>query len=120
MGLHSGTWLLCFDNSNGTLTSPQVGGIAIIIAPSPLAFYLYGDRLRGASKFAPALDIHMAETVREEEARELRETGTIVRHDGLFEKFKRKQEEHHAHKHDEEAGEDVHQEKDGRPSSGGA
>lgn len=47
-----------------------IGGIAILIAPSPFIFYYYGDRIRGSSKFAPCLDIGMRERVEREMAEE--------------------------------------------------
>ncbi|KAK4048783.1 hypothetical protein OIV83_004549 [Microbotryomycetes sp. JL201] len=40
--------------------------IALLIAPSPFIFYRYGARIRGASRFAPCLDIVMRERVERE------------------------------------------------------
>ncbi|KAM0792067.1 hypothetical protein ACM66B_004772 [Microbotryomycetes sp. NB124-2] len=45
--------------------------IALLIAPSPFIFYRYGARIRGASRFAPCLDIPMRERVEREEREEL-------------------------------------------------
>ncbi|KAK4048781.1 hypothetical protein OIV83_004547 [Microbotryomycetes sp. JL201] len=44
--------------------------IALVIAPAPFIFYRYGARIRGASKFAPCLDIGMRERVEREEREE--------------------------------------------------
>ena len=48
-----------------------VGGIAILIAPTPIIFYYYGARIRQGSTFAPCLDLHMRERVEREEREEL-------------------------------------------------
>jgi DHA1 family multidrug resistance protein-like MFS transporter len=34
-----------------------VGCVAVVMAPMPVFFYLYGKRIRAKSKFAPAPDI---------------------------------------------------------------
>ncbi|KAM0792068.1 hypothetical protein ACM66B_004773 [Microbotryomycetes sp. NB124-2] len=44
--------------------------IGLVIAPSPFIFYRYGARIRGASRFAPCLDIGMRERVEREECEE--------------------------------------------------
>lgn len=33
-----------------------LGGIAVLLVPIPLVFYIYGARLRAKSKFAPVMD----------------------------------------------------------------
>lgn len=43
-----------------------IGGLALLISPSPFIFYKYGARIRGSSKFAPCLDIAMRERVERE------------------------------------------------------
>ena len=48
-----------------------IGGIAILIAPTPIIFYYYGARIRQGSTFAPCLDLHMRDRVMLEEREEL-------------------------------------------------
>ncbi|KAI8450351.1 major facilitator superfamily domain-containing protein [Phakopsora pachyrhizi] len=43
-----------------------IGCISIIVAPSPFFFYKYGSRYRKESKFAPAIDLKLKETVENE------------------------------------------------------
>lgn len=50
--------------------STLIAGIGLLIAPSPFIFYKFGARIRGASKFAPCLDIGMRERVEREEREE--------------------------------------------------
>lgn len=46
----------------------MLGAIAAVLIPMPIIFYLFGKRIRGKSKFAPAPDI-MLDKKRDEEAR---------------------------------------------------
>lgn len=75
-----------------------IGGIAIVIAPSPFIFYKYGHLIRSyffftfpvgiftdclidagqGSRFAPCLDIHMRETVEREEREELEKKSGVA------------------------------------------
>ena len=54
-----------------------IGGIGILISPSPFIFYKYGHRIRQGSKFAPCLDIHMRERVEREEREEEERKGGV-------------------------------------------
>ena len=44
-----------------------IGLIAILLCPAPVIFYKYGAHIRGGSRFAPCLDLHMQEQVEREE-----------------------------------------------------
>lgn len=54
-----------------------IGGIAILISPSPFIFYYYGARIRQGSTFAPCLDIHMKAVIEEEERIEREKKGPV-------------------------------------------
>jgi DHA1 family multidrug resistance protein-like MFS transporter len=41
-----------------------LAGVALLLAPSPFLFYKYGARIRGSSRFAPCLDLKVAEEMR--------------------------------------------------------
>lgn len=43
------------------------GFVGVLIAPSPLLFYMYGSRFRTNSQFAPAIDLKMKDQVEREE-----------------------------------------------------
>jgi len=43
------------------------GFVGVLIAPSPLLFYMYGSRFRTSSKFAPAIDLKLKDQVEREE-----------------------------------------------------
>jgi MFS transporter, DHA1 family, multidrug resistance protein len=45
-----------------------LGCVALIASPMPIVFYIYGKKIRGKSKFAPAPDIQQDKR-RDEEAR---------------------------------------------------
>ncbi|KAG0145916.1 hypothetical protein CROQUDRAFT_45074 [Cronartium quercuum f. sp. fusiforme G11] len=44
-----------------------IGGVSLLISPSPFIFYKYGARIRMRSKFAPSLDVQMKARVEAEE-----------------------------------------------------
>ncbi|KAJ6506234.1 MFS polyamine transporter [Mycena vitilis] len=47
-----------------------LGGVGLILAPSPFLFYKYGARIRANSKFAPCMDLQIARILEEERAAE--------------------------------------------------
>jgi DHA1 family multidrug resistance protein-like MFS transporter len=47
--------------------STLIGAVAVVLAPMPVFFYLYGKKIRAKSKFAPAPDI-MQDRRRDEES----------------------------------------------------
>jgi DHA1 family multidrug resistance protein-like MFS transporter len=47
-----------------------LGGIGLLLAPSPFLFYKYGPRIRGSSRFAPCADLKIAEEMRAAELSE--------------------------------------------------
>ncbi|BFZ57093.1 hypothetical protein PYCC9005_004143 [Savitreella phatthalungensis] len=44
-----------------------LGGIALVLAPVPTIFYIFDERIRGSSKYAPAPDIKFLRKQREEQ-----------------------------------------------------
>ena len=57
-----------FDGMGIQWAATLLGCVALVLAPMPVLFLLYGKRIRGKSKFAPAPDI-MQDKRRDEEAR---------------------------------------------------
>jgi hypothetical protein len=47
-----------------------LGGVGLLLAPSPFLFYKYGARIRASSKFAPCEDLKIAKILAEERAAE--------------------------------------------------
>ncbi|KAI0030043.1 MFS polyamine transporter [Vararia minispora EC-137] len=45
-----------------------VGGVALILAPIPFLFFRYGARIRRGSRFAPCIDLKIAEALERERA----------------------------------------------------
>ncbi|KIY69283.1 MFS general substrate transporter [Cylindrobasidium torrendii FP15055 ss-10] len=59
--------------------STLIGLIALVLAPIPFLFYKFGPRIRQNSKFAPCIDLKIAEVLRfEEEERSLSEKKATV------------------------------------------
>lgn len=50
-----------------------LGCIAVVLAPSPFLFYKFGHRIRGASKYAPGMDLKIRDEVLEEIRKEKEE-----------------------------------------------
>lgn len=51
--------------------STLIGLVGLVFAPSPFLFYKYGARIRRSSRFAPCVDLKIAEELeREREERE--------------------------------------------------
>ncbi len=44
-----------FDNLDIQWAGTLLGCLAAVMIPIPVIFYLYGERIRGRSKFAPAM-----------------------------------------------------------------
>ncbi|KAF7309338.1 MFS general substrate transporter [Mycena indigotica] len=44
-----------------------LGGVGLLLAPSPFLFYRYGARIRASSKFAPCVDLKIKKMLEEEE-----------------------------------------------------
>ncbi|CAK5276502.1 unnamed protein product [Mycena citricolor] len=57
--------------------STLLGGVGLLLMPSPFLFYKYGARIREKSKFAPCLDLKIARAMREEEAAAKGEKSTV-------------------------------------------
>ena len=58
-----------FDGMGIEWAATLLGCVALVFVPFPIAFYLYGKKIRGKSKFAPAPDIAQDKRRRDEEAR---------------------------------------------------
>jgi hypothetical protein len=43
-----------------------LGGVGLLLAPSPFLFYNYGARIRANSEFAPCMDLKIAQILAEE------------------------------------------------------
>ncbi|KAJ7732657.1 MFS general substrate transporter [Mycena metata] len=57
-----------FDKLGVNYAATLLGGVGILLAPSPFLFYKYGARIRANSKFAPCLDLKVAKALEEEKA----------------------------------------------------
>lgn len=57
-----------FDGMGIQWASTLLGCVALLLAPMPVLFLMYGKKIRGRSKFAPAPDIQQDKR-RDEEAR---------------------------------------------------
>jgi len=71
--------------------STLVGCVAVLLAPMPVFFYIYGKRIRAKSKFAPAPDI-VQDKKRDEESAGSDESALASR-DGGQERTREKEEE---------------------------
>lgn len=71
--------------------STLIGCVAVVLAPMPVFFYLYGKRLRAKSKFAPAPDIAQDKR-RDEESGGSEESSALGSRDGEQEKQRNKKD----------------------------
>ncbi|KZS90135.1 MFS polyamine transporter [Sistotremastrum niveocremeum HHB9708] len=55
-----------FDNLGVQWASTLIGGIAILLAPTPYIFWKYGHRIRARSRFAPCPDLKIREEIEAE------------------------------------------------------
>ncbi|KAL0567039.1 hypothetical protein V5O48_014954 [Marasmius crinis-equi] len=63
-----------FSNMGINWACTLISLIALVLAPSPFLFYIYGARIRARSKFAPCIDLKIAAQLREESQNEKKET----------------------------------------------
>ncbi|CAK5271077.1 unnamed protein product [Mycena citricolor] len=56
-----------FNGMGVNWASTLLGGVGLLLAPSPFLFYKYGARIRQRSKFAPCLDLKIAAELKTEE-----------------------------------------------------
>jgi DHA1 family multidrug resistance protein-like MFS transporter len=56
--------------------STLIGAVAVVLAPMPVVFYIYGKKIRARSKFAPAPDIAQDKRRDEESAGSSEGTGS--------------------------------------------
>ncbi|KAJ6480272.1 MFS polyamine transporter [Mycena sanguinolenta] len=57
-----------FTNLGVHWASTILGGVGLLLLPSPFLFYKYGARIRANSKFAPGLDLKIAQVLAQEKA----------------------------------------------------
>ncbi|KAJ7881362.1 major facilitator superfamily domain-containing protein [Mycena olivaceomarginata] len=55
-----------FTNVGVNWATTILGGVGLLLLPSPFLFYKYGSRIRGNSKFAPCLDLKIAAVLAQE------------------------------------------------------
>jgi hypothetical protein len=55
-----------FTNLGPNVACSILGGIAILLAPTPFLFYRYGSRIRKHSKFAPCPDFKVREELEQD------------------------------------------------------
>ncbi|KAF8205975.1 major facilitator superfamily domain-containing protein [Mycena galopus ATCC 62051] len=64
-----------FTNLGVNWAATLLGGIGLLLVPSPFLFYKYGTRIRSNSKFAPCLDLKIAKVLAQEGAIRLERLG---------------------------------------------
>ncbi|KAF7378068.1 MFS general substrate transporter [Mycena sanguinolenta] len=57
-----------FTNLGVHWAATLLGGVGLLLLPSPFLFYKYGARIRANSKFAPCLDLKIAQVLAQEKA----------------------------------------------------
>ncbi|KAK7046612.1 MFS general substrate transporter [Favolaschia claudopus] len=64
-----------FTNLGVNWAATLLGGVGLLLLPSPFLFYKYGARIRANSRFAPCLDLKIAEALAQEQ--EMQQTTKI-------------------------------------------
>ncbi|KAF7368736.1 MFS general substrate transporter [Mycena venus] len=70
-----------FTNLGINWAATLLGGIGLLLLPSPFLFYKYGARIRANSKFAPCLDLKIAKVIAQETEMQTVKIGSLAEGD---------------------------------------
>jgi len=74
-----------FTNLGVNWAATLLGGIGLLLLPSPFLFYKYGARIRGNSKFAPCLDLKIAKVLAQEAEMQMSKIHSLTENPGTGE-----------------------------------